>query len=54
MKQTNNRRSRLKTLLVLALMLLAAPALHAQEAEAKEEEGGINLKEILFGHVQDS
>ena len=54
MKQTNNRRSRLKTLLVLALMLLAAPALHAQEAEAKGEEGGINLKEILFGHVQDS
>ena len=34
--------------LIAALLCLSVPM------QAEEKEGGVNLKEILFGHVQDS
>ena len=42
----------LRSIFLLAVLLLASVPGFSQEAE--KEEGGGNLKEILFGHVQDS
>ncbi len=42
----------LRSIFLLAVLLLASVPGFSQEAE--KEEGGVNLKEILFGHVQDS
>ena len=42
-----------RNILFVVLMALVAIPAFAQEAQA-EEKGGVNLKEILFGHVQDA
>lgn len=42
-----------RNILFVVLMALVAIPASAQEAQA-EEKGGVNLKEILFGHVQDA
>lgn len=42
-----------RNILFVVLMALVAVPAFAQEAQA-EEKGGVNLKEILFGHVQDA
>ncbi|MCH5302592.1 MAG: F0F1 ATP synthase subunit A [Prevotella sp.] len=43
---------RLRPIFLFALMLCCSLPVFSQETE--KEEGGVNLKEILFGHVQDS
>ena len=42
----------LRSIFLLAVLLYASVPGFSQEAE--KEEGGVHLKEILFGHVQDS
>ena len=42
----------LRSIFLLAVLLCSSLSVYSQETE--KEEGGVNLKEILFGHVQDS
>jgi len=42
----------LRSILLLAVLLCSSLTGFSQETE--KEEGGVNLKEILFGHIQDS
>ena len=42
----------LRSIFLLAVLLCCSLPGFSQEAE--KEEGGVNLKEILFGHIQDS
>ncbi|MBR1687516.1 MAG: F0F1 ATP synthase subunit A [Prevotella sp.] len=44
----------LRSIFLFAVMLCLALPVAAAGQEAEKEEGGVNLKEILFGHVQDS
>ena len=42
----------LRSIFLLVVLLCSSLSVYSQETE--KEEGGVNLKEILFGHVQDS
>lgn len=44
----------LKSLLVTALFFTLATPLSAADTAGEKDGGGVNLKEILFGHIQDA